>query len=41
MILGGAKLIAIHKSRYFKAEDGLVLGPGEKNNMNRAIIFDF
>lgn len=28
MLLNGAKLIAVHKSRYYKRKDGLALGPG-------------
>lgn len=28
MILDGAPLIAIHKARYYKRNDGLALGPG-------------
>lgn len=28
LVLGGAKLIAIHKTRYYKRPDGLALGPG-------------
>lgn len=28
LLLDGAKLIAIHKGRYFKQKDGLSLGPG-------------
>ncbi len=28
LVLGGAKLIAIHKTRYYKRPDGLSLGPG-------------
>lgn len=28
MVLGGAQLIAIHKTRYYKRPDGLALGPG-------------
>lgn len=28
LILDGAPLIAIHKARYYKRKDGLVLGPG-------------
>lgn len=27
-MLGGAKLIAIHKTRYYERPDGLALGPG-------------
>lgn len=28
LIINGAKLIGIHKARYYKREDGLALGPG-------------
>lgn len=28
LILNGCPLIAVHKARYFKREDGLALGPG-------------
>ena len=28
LLLGGGKLIAIHKARYFESGDGLALGPG-------------
>uniref|UniRef100_A0A915Q5Q1 Haloacid dehalogenase-like hydrolase domain-containing protein 2 n=1 Tax=Setaria digitata TaxID=48799 RepID=A0A915Q5Q1_9BILA len=28
LLLGGAKLIAIHKGRYYRQKDGLSLGPG-------------
>uniref|UniRef100_A0A914WAQ6 Haloacid dehalogenase-like hydrolase domain-containing protein 2 n=1 Tax=Plectus sambesii TaxID=2011161 RepID=A0A914WAQ6_9BILA len=28
LVLDGAKLIAIHKARYFKSADGMALGPG-------------
>ncbi len=28
MLLNGSQLIAIHKSKYFKAKSGLSLGPG-------------
>lgn len=28
LISDGAKLIAIHKARYYKRKDGLALGPG-------------
>ena len=28
LLLNGCPLIAIHKARYFKREDGLALGPG-------------
>ena len=28
LVLGGAELIAIHKTRYYKRPDGLALGPG-------------
>lgn len=28
LLLGGAKLIAIHEGRYYKTSDGLSLGPG-------------
>ena len=26
--MNGAKLIAVHKAKYYKREDGLALGPG-------------
>lgn len=29
LILDGAKLIGIHKARYYKRKDGLALGPGK------------
>ena len=28
LLLNGCPLIAVHKARYFKREDGLALGPG-------------
>lgn len=28
LVLDGAPLIAIHKARYYKRQDGLALGPG-------------
>jgi len=28
LVLNGARLIAIHKTRYYKRPDGLALGPG-------------
>ena len=28
MLLDGAPLIAVHKARYYKRQDGLALGPG-------------
>lgn len=28
LLMNGAKLIAVHKAKYYKREDGLALGPG-------------
>ena len=32
LLLEGAPLIAIHKARYFKKQEGLCLGPGKSSH---------